>query len=751
MLRLGLFTALVLFAAPAAALTIPDCAGLDEWSRTTGPDAPFNADGGPPAPFAEAVTAAVFGAPFLDWSADDIRALDDALNECRAAARRSKAAAQGFADARRIVREAGALLAHRERARERIAAALTEIDAEAPAPALQTALAALAAAPEGEMGRVRSNHRAAARIAQAAGRLSAAEQAALAADLSRRAEAMAGAIGEERIAALATLPETLEGALGAREAAHAAMADLGPAGASIAAAAAAREASIAATLAAASPAPVTLPQCGPLLDWGAALRPGQTRRARAGNVLAALEAPELEALFGKPFEAWTPADLQAFTALAGLCRAAARGGLMEGDRRERGRAAQNLVSGFSRAGDQFEVFAALKASRTEAARIVDAAGAAPAGVDGLVALDALRAEVGAAKLEDPDALIADNAIEVARAERAAQEIERLEAAMASAPAGLAGLEMALDARAEAADPLLLGAHLGADEVASVMAAFTVAAARLVPGAEAELKDRLAALPETPEGLEEASALGRRFAGDSPALASLVAAAEARAVEISGVVRLARLPEFKAMLDGMPETKESLAETLAMAFVGRLTQPADAAVPAYVEAAEARAAALRDGLAAARCAGPLAEIDEADAARPVLIGAGVKPLGRLLCALGAAQPARYEAPGLFGSEHVINAAIAGGRAVKLVLEEGEAPLGGEALIGVRVEDAGGARDVSTAEWQDWSAAMVGVAGCGAQAGFFARTIERGGDNAEAAAHALANCLIEQPDEPIPGPD
>ncbi len=736
-----------LSAQAAAAFAIPECDTLAGWIATEGAPTGFNASGPLPPAYGADATAAAFGTAFLDWTAAEVRALDGALNACRSEANRARDAERTavFTEARRELSEVGRRLRDRAAAREAVDGALAAIGAAAPSAALGQSLAALAAAPEGALAQVRETTGETRPIARFGDRLTEAEGLALREVLAERAGVVQRQLADDAGAALAALPETLDGILTLRQQVIDAQVRMGDGAAGVAAAAAAREAEIAAALAAADPAPVTLPACADLVAWGAGLSPQDSRRTPAGIVVTGLEAPELEALFGKPFHRWDGADIDAMGKLAAQCREAGRAGLLGGDPQTMMRAGQNVVILHAQSGNQPPIFAALAASREAADEIVAEAAAVPGGAEGFAALAALRQRVGT--MDEADAARATAALEARRAALAEAEIARIEAEMAAAPATLDGLLGALDAGFGALLPPF-GPDLTEAERAGLRDATLAAAARLVPGALPELEAQLAALPETEEGLGEAEAIVGALPPDLSMLAPLRAAAEARAAAIGSALLLAALPEFEAEIAALPDDVESLAQLLSVAALASANSGERPAYEAYAGAALARAAALRGVLAEARCAPAVAGLSASDAARPVLVGTEIVPLGRLLCAMEADAPPRYAAPGFFGSRHTVEATVMGGYAVKLVLVEGATPQGGKALIGERIEDGEGARDVSVAEWQGWSGSLAGGSGaCAFMAEAFAEAME-GGWGAEAMAGDLARCLVAYPDAPIP---
>ena len=736
-----------LWGAPAAALEAPDCAALRAWAGEQGPEVAVGAAAALPAPYAAETTAALFGTPFLDWTREDFRAVDGMLNACRSEARKAKdaEATEAFGGARQELARAGRVLRDVNDARAAAAKALATIDAAAPNPDLAAQLRAMAEAdPAGAP--VAYTYADVGRLARALPALPEAEAAALRTAALERAEAMAGSVAEAGRAALAALPETLEGAVAARAAGLDALARMGDAGAELVAAAEAREAEIAAALAASAAPPIRLPGCAPLLAYGETLDANQTRRAKAGRVLVALEDPALAEWFGKTAEGWTAEDFAALRKLAELCRGAGRAGLLEGDRRTLDRAAGNVVELTVRGGDQPAVFAALAAARAEAEALAAEAAAATA----LVAVAALRGSPRLRALEEEDAARAAAALEARRAARAAEALAGPLAALAGATADLAGLDAALAALA-AVETGPLAAHLTPEEVAAVRTEAAAVAHRAGPAAAPGFAERLAALPADPAGLAEVERLERSLARlPAAGLAPLLAAAAERRTQIADAMLAAELPAFRERLAGLPRTGEGLAENLAVAMLTRLQDDGLPARALYVAAAEEAAEGLRAELAAARCAPVAATLSDRDAARPVLAGTAVRPLARFLCDLADRTdgPPAYAAPGLFGSEHVVTATVSGGFAVKLVLRQRDVPTGGEALIGTRIEDGNGVRDVSVAEWQAWSAEMSasGPEVCAAIDARLAAGLRRGAADPSDAVR-LADCLIAAPEAPI----
>jgi hypothetical protein len=314
----------------------------------------------------------------------------------------------------------------------------------------------------------------------------------------------------------------------------------------------------------------------------------------------------------------------------------------------------------------------------------------------------------------------------------AAELARIEAEFEAATSGLDAFFATLKLGAVAPwSPL--GRHLTDAERARLRAAAITAAERVAPFALQALEAELATLPETEEGIAEARAIADGLAGDLPVLAPLRTAAEDRAAAIETAIIIAEPPNFVAGLAALPQTAQSLAYTLGVGVAADADAQTTPAYAAYAQAAAGRATALRDALAQERCAPAVSGLSASDAARQVLVGTRIVPLGRVLCGLHADRPPRYCGPGFFGSQHTVEATVMGGYAVQLILTEGETPLGGKALIGRRIEDADGVRDVSVAEGQVWTEAMPGGAGSCLVTW---------------SVNDLTECLISDPDAPIP---
>jgi hypothetical protein len=744
----GAAAALLLSAVQAAAFSAPGCEGLRAWAATEGPDAPFSAAAAVSAPFSADVSAATFGTPFGAWSDGDLRALDGALNGCQGQARKAKdaPAAGAFGDARAALKAAGRLLREAEKARAVIGKSLAAVDAAAPSPALLVGLNALVAAEPAEMGKAGGGGDLG-RIGRAAPSLPLDELAALRSGLAERAARLGDGLEADRIAALDALPATLDGALSARRAAYDARREFGPAGAAIVAAVQAREAEIAAGLAVGEAPPIALPACAALAAHGAGVRPGEGRRTRAGYVMTGLESSALAETFGKGFGAWTAEDVAALAQLNGICREAIRGGLEDGDVREMDRGIQNMATLAATSDNQAAIFAALAASRARADAIVADAGAAQ-GVEGLGALSALSGAILSGGMEDDDAARAAAAVAERRDALLVEAMAAPLEAFAAAPADAGGLDALLDGYVAAtAAPWAI--HLTPERRDELREAAAAAARRIAPEALAGFEARIAEVPATEEGAAELDAMSRRLAALSePALAPFAAAVKARQRAAADAALAAELPALEARLAAAPQTPASLAELLTAVAQFEADPDPLPSRAAFAGSVRSRAEAIRAALATERCAPHVAALSDDDAARPVLVGTGVAPLARFLCDFGrtADGPPTYKGPGFFGSEHVIEATVRGGYAVRMVLREGAAPTGGRALIGARVEDGQGARDISTAEWQQWSGLIGGgPEPCAAALGLL-RDAARRGYPAD-AAHSAAECLIDHSDAPM----
>lgn len=178
----------------------------------------------------------------------------------------------------------------------------------------------------------------------------------------------------------------------------------------------------------------------------------------------------------------------------------------------------------------------------------------------------------------------------------------------------------------------------------------------------------------------------------------------------------------------------------------------AAFATFADRAAARAGALRGTLSAARCAPVLdaADVSAKAAAAPVLAGESVTTLGRLVCALAGGAP-HYDGPGLFGGDHTLGFTGSGGFLMKITLHEAEVKPGVRALIGKRIDDPNGGKDISAAEWVGFVGRTTDIGGadsCAARAGRVSVERLAAGAQNDAAMQALTNCLLDRPEAALP---
>lgn len=743
-------------ASAAQAITLPDCAGLRTWGGAAGADFAFAPTVALPGPFSPEATARAFGAPLLDWNAEDARALGKAIDACAREARKARdtGAMEEFKALARALAAAAKALKNADQMRGAVAKALTAIDGGPQTPQLLVDLAALAAADDAAaMKNFRTNLSDVALVARGLPLLPEAEGAAIRAALAERADALGGALASARVAALADAPETPQGVLQARAAAFAARREMGAAAGPVVAAAEAREAAILAALATQSPAPIAPPACEPFLAWAWALDTSAQRRTRAGMIQTAFEAPEVAALFGKPFAAWSAEDAALLRPLAEQCREAARAGLLEGERGALESAASRAGSVAQRAVEQQTRFAALAAAKAEADRMAAAAEAAPEGAEGFAALAALGADAARAALEPEDAARIAAAVAARRDALTDAMLAAPRAEIDAAPATLAGMaavRAAVDGLAQGP----LGRWLAPDARRRLTDEARARLEALAPGAAPEFEAAVAVVPADADGLRALDALARTtIAGEAPAWDRYRAAVAARREAIAAALVAENLPKLEAELAALPETREGFQQALLYALTFEHSARTEAAAFAtYADRAAARAGALRATLSAGRCAPVLAAADVSAkaAAAPVLAGGSVATLGRLVCALAEGAP-RYDGPGLFGGDHTIAFTGPEGFLTKITLHEAEVKPGVRALIGKRIDDPNGGKDISAAEWVGFVGRTTDIGGadsCAARAGRVSAERLAAGAQNDAAVQALTDCLLDRPEAALP---
>ncbi len=742
--------ALCLSATAAAGFELPDCAGLDAWGATGGPDYALNAATALPPAYGPEATAATFGLAFLDWTRAEVDALDAALSECRRAANsaRDRDAAGRFADLRRGLNAAGRTLRDIATGRENVEKALAGIESGPQTPQLFEALRALSAVAPADLRGFRTNLRDVSALARALTELPEGEQVAVLTSLGELADAVGGDLTGARLAEIAAVPATADGILALRALAFAARKDLGAEAGVVVAAAEAREAEIAAASAALPEPPIVLPDCGPLLAWAVEMEPGDSRSTPAGRILTALESPSLATVFGKGFADWTAEDLALLGALAEQCRTAAREGMLGEDARERQREAQRVVELHARAANQPEIFAALAAGRQAADALVAEAGAAPETVEGLAALQAVLSRVGR-ELEPADAERVRAAVDARRGAVVAAVLGGYRAGMEAAPASLDGIVTIRETLFDATTQPFWWQLTDAERRGLVDAAQAAAEARAeaaLPGFEAEL----AAIPATYAGLDALTELAQRaIPGDGPAWAPWHAAVAERRGALAVAALEAELPAQEALWATVPETPEGYAGMLGESL--EMLHLAGTVDPAFTRAAEralARAAAIRAALLDAHCA-PLLDAAGLSGGSDALVLAGGEtvPLGAFLCDLAgqAGGTLSYDAPGFFGSEHKLSLVLPQGWQGSFVLHEAEVRPGVTALVGIRAEEPTGVRELSTAEWSEAATWLAGTDACRFDP---AELLAATGVDPVLQVRSAAECLLANPAAPDP---
>ncbi len=748
-LRLAVFGAGLLVALPAHAFQPPDCDGLLSWGEGVAgaPSVAFNAVVALPPAFDDAATTAAFGVPFSHWTHAEGRALDGALDACRRAAGRDRATADLFAGLRRAITQPVRLLRDADTARDNVAKAFAAIDQAEASPGLADGLNALATTSLDALGGFRSNSTQLRTIARMLPQLPTVEGDAVRAAAAERAAALAGGIVETHLAAIAAAPQSLDGILLVRREALAATLALRDGAAPVEAAASAREQAIAAALAALAPQPIRLPPCEEALVWAATIDPRNARQTSAGSILTTLEEPTFEALFRKPFPGWDAADLTALGGLAQHCRDVGRAGLLAGDPRDMQAALDRIVDLHRRAQDQPARFVALTATRDAALALRGEIEATPASLDGLAALQALEARLRTTALERDDQTALHGAIAERRALAVQVGLAERQAAIEALPATLDGMAAVIHEVNAATMFGPLARYLGQPERQSLVALARARLESMAPLALPEFEALVGDLPDDAEGEHQLQRIALDFI---PPEGSAWDGWRRAVVAKRNTIIEARLPELEAILASLPASPEGFADALTVKLGSEvLAAEGYIAAATQAERAAVRATAIRQAIYDERCGPPVraAGIAARDLERPTLMGRQVVPFARLVCGLADAGDGqvRHRGPGFFGSEHELETTVMGGYAAKLVLAEADVPTGGRALVGKRVEDLGGARDVSLAEWQAWSEMLSGSGGperCDFAAQRLART------HLEGVPGELVECLIAHPDARLP---
>jgi len=748
----GLSALLVLVATPAAAFEAPDCAALDRWGAgfAGGATTPLNAVEQLPAPFAADATQAVFGQRFLEWTTKDGGLLDRELKACERAAAKAKdvEAAQRFASYRDAAAPALKTLKTVVGARAEMEKALAGLEAGDKPAHMLPELRRLAKASLDEAAKTSTMFRDVGKAARALQALPQAEIGAAQARLAGIADAMSASMNAAAIAAIDAAPATAAGILAVRAAALAAQRDMGePAAKPIVAWAANKEASIRAALLAGGGASALPPECPPFLDWASRPDFRDTRRARAGSIYVALEAPEVETLFGRAAAQWSAADFELLAALSAHCVDAVEAGTIPGDARALARAARNAGDLARRGPEQAERLRAVAESRDVADNQVAAAAAATDDVPGLDQIAGLLASARSAKLEPEDEARVVEAAEARRQAIVRAALERSEAEIRNAPATLAGLDAARAALgAVMSGPL--GRHLTRPEAESFLGDARRRLAAIAVESLPEFKAAVAATSEDQEGLVALKGLEARYVPSDaagPWAGYRQAVLERRDAIVAAFVE-AELPKLATFLDGLPRSPEGLGRALVVKIdAERRAREEAAAYARFAELATARAVALRDALALERCAETTGMSDK-EAAQPAFVGGDIAPLGRFVCAIGRGTGGKpsYEGAGLFGSEHRIGYVGAGGHETRLVLKEAEIRPGVKALIGFRMEDPTGGQELDADGWRALSARLAGGDACAPAA---ARVAADSAHVDPARPLALAACLVEHPMAPI----
>jgi hypothetical protein len=656
-----------------AAITTPDCAALGAWAATIDAEDTYNV--APqlalPKALADERLLPVFGVSALDWTRDDVGAAGQAIKACGAAAKKAGDAAQmqalksaGWLLGKALPQTQGAIAKAAADADKQKAA----LDALPDSAELAKAIGALvtldSVAPDAKAlgSPPREIGTPLARLVKDLAWLPDDKRRALFAALEQRRGPILDGLAAALDAAMDARPEDADGVL-AIMAARQALAAAGPSGRLDAALPLTeqRMAEIREGLRTAQPPRWVPPACADVYRWSGAEGAAEMRPLGVPSIRAAFFDQAVMPVFGLSMADWSDVDLARFATLRAQCEAEWATLLPAGTRLDAvGDDAPELLrlartgAWIDRADDQIAQARMAVATHRTALAALDAArqqiAALPDSVDSLPALVSLE---NLPALQQAGAAERDAYMQVVAAKRAAI----LAKAVAEAEAGLAAIEVAT---------------LGDFKALYVYA-----------------NTNLPLLPD--------AAAQERFWQQ----------VEARAAEAAGRLQ----PEFQAALDAMPETLDGLAQAWhATDALTGLTGARDA--PPFADfqgLAVSRARSIADGLRARNCADLLdaLDVDEDDAERPLWDGKAGIALGRFVCNLagGGSEIAEFDGGG--SPEIAFMMPMSG--LTRIFLHEGEVAPGEDMLVGYRVEDANGDRDVAVQEWAVFAALWVGEGG------------------------------------------
>ena len=669
-IRVGSVVSILVFAAGSAhAFSVPGCDTLHDWSSAAGrQDTGYALTPriGLPAYLAPGPSEAVFGLAATQWSAEQLKAVEAGLDECHRSARKAKDRdlAGTFKSAAAALR---ALEKGQKAVEKAVAAAranLAELGALPPSVELARTASAVAAsdpaAPHPIRGLARELAVPVGGLLKSLPDLPASEHGALVVELERIAtngwDAVAGALDAEIAAASDGV-----GGLLAVQAVRLRALDLADEP-RVAAIVTRAEQDIAQRRRALTglAGQWVPPTCEALYGWSGA--PDARERLPLGTQSSyrlfddAVSRP----VFGTALVDWTDDDLAAFSTLRGLCAGEWRAQLDALPARR-----------LDEVGD--DAPAVLRAARN-GSWVDQASSVVAQGRERLQAHRAASAALAEA-LETAATLPAEPA-----------SLQRL-AELASLPA-----QQQLDGEARRA--YQEGIRSRRDELSNALVA------GVIKGADALPVKSLADLPT----LWRYGAESARELADRDTLARLQPA-----WELAVTRHLDRLqPEFERRLDAMPVSLQGM--TQAWASVETLTGASDAqeqrAFTAYKFAAANRVRAIHDTLEARYCSAERERLglDGGNGKQPLWDGTQGRPLGEVACIMAAAgNPiSEYEGPGLFSKGQRFKSELSSFGYHTVELHEAEVAPGREMLLGHRLVDANGERQLSVQEWQGYLA-------------------------------------------------
>ncbi|MGD9537288.1 MAG: hypothetical protein AB7P52_05960 [Alphaproteobacteria bacterium] len=666
--------ALGLVARPAtAAIATPDCATFGAWAAAIDAEDTYNVAPKLTLPRAleDARLLPVFGVSALDWTKEDVGAAGTLIKTCGAEAKKAGDATQmqamksaGWLLGKALPKAQGTIGKASADAEAQKAALVALPDSAALAKGIGALLALDPAAPDAKAlgSPPREIGSPLARLAKDLVALPDATRETLFAALAERRDAILNGLAAAVTGAIDTAPADADGVL-AIMAARQGLAGAGPSAQLDAAmpASEGRMAAIRDSLRAAAPPQWVPPACTDLYRWSGAEGATEMRPLGVPSIRAAFFDEAILPVFGLPIADWSDADLARFATLRGQCQTEWAALLPAGTRLDKvGDDAPELLrlaktgAWIDRADDPIVQARTTAATYRTAMAALDNArqqiAALPDSTDSLGQLAGLEAlpDLNQAGTAERDAY---------KQAVAAKRAAILAKALADAEAGLATIEVSA---------------LGDFRELYIYANTT--------------------LPRLP---------------DAAAQERLWQRVETRTLD--AVIKLE--PAFRDALDAMPETLDGLRQAWYATDTLTGVTGAQNAPPfaGFQILAANRAHAIAEAVRARNCAAQLDEldIDEDDAERPLWDGKQGIPFGRFVCNLtsGGSQVVDFDG----GSSPEIEVMIPMGGLTKLHLHEGEVTPGQDMLVGYRVEDANGKRDVTVQDWVIFIAFWVGDGG------------------------------------------